>query len=101
MKTKGYILIGLLVVVIMVSLYFIRVPYQDYLENRIIEFDNKWKPLCENLGGLYLESGMNHVNNCYINNSGALYKTIIMELNGEYYLKGDCFYFANSGGDGQ
>lgn len=65
--------------------------YNDNHEQRTIEFDNKWGTACNELGGLYLEDGWSHMNNCYVNDSnGVLYKTLIVELKGNYYLQGDC-----------
>jgi len=91
MKRKTFlIIIG--VFIVLGLLVFLGLPYyKANLEEGIKEFDNIYKPECERLGGLYLESGTNHHNNCYINKSGILYKTLIVEINGEWYLQGDRF----------
>ena len=85
------IVLFLIVVLMFIIIVYGRPIYKEHLIKRVEEFDSKWKPICENLGGLYLEFGLNHANNCYMNQSGVLVKTIMVELNGEYYLEGDCF----------
>ena len=92
MKTMNKIIKWLgIIASILVLMYLILGIIPKLMDNGIKEFDNIWKPRCEKLGGLYLESGMSHTNSCYLNNSGILYKTLITEFNGEWYLQGDFF----------
>lgn len=68
---------------------------EKWSDSKIQSFDNKWKPLCEELGGLYMEEGYNHGNNCYVNISNILYKTTIIESEQGNYLLGECFILVN------
>jgi len=96
MKKETKILtIIIVIIVIIVLIWFITKKLVEIQKESAIEFEEKWRPMCEDLGGLYLEEGTSQRNNCYINKSGFLIRTTIIENNGNPYLKGDCFIINN------
>jgi len=93
----GFCIVIFIIMTLVISVLYFRPIFKEYKENSIKEFDAKWKPICENLGGLYLESGLNHANNCYVNQSGVLVKTTIIEEEDKHYLRGDCYLISKKG----
>ncbi len=61
-----------------------------YVENQIqtkIEFENKYKPICEKYDKLWLESGGGYFARCFENNNGILTEYSIIQKGDEFYLK--------------
>lgn len=91
MKVKKIITIILIIMILLIAVYSLTSYIADLQKKRAIEFKQKWKPICEELGGLYLEEGLNQKNDCYVNLSGILVRTMIIESQTGNYLRGDCF----------
>ena len=91
MRKKTQVIIMAIIILLGTSIYFLFPLWKTNMENDMEEFDNKYRPQCERLGGLYLEEGYSHTNKCFLNKSGVLYETRIVKLNGEWYLQGDCY----------
>lgn len=60
-----------------------------YFENQkevLADWEEKYKPICEEYGMLYLEQGSVHSARCYKEDNGILTPYLIKEKLGKYYL---------------
>lgn len=91
MEDRYKLLLGILMFVSLLLLIFKVIPdiqdsYNEKQGERNIEWDTKYKPICDNLGGLYLEEGYVHGNYCYLNHSGILHRGCMKEVKEIWYL---------------
>ena len=81
------ILVLIIISVLLYNLFLLVKP--KVLEKRrihIMEFDLKYKPVCDSLGGIYKQEGNYRNNICYLNDSGILRKGYMNKINGEWHL---------------
>lgn len=92
MKQKTYDKIEKYTLIIFASmlliLFFIGITIRNIEQGkeRVKEFDLKYKPVCDSLGGIYKQEGNYRNNVCYLNDNGILRKSYMNKINGEWHL---------------
>lgn len=82
----------LIFVVILIALFLIGFTlhlikiYKENLKESVVEFDAKYKPICDFFGGIYPQEGNYRNNWCYLNNSGILRKSCMKQINEQWHL---------------
>lgn len=77
------------IILVVVALFQLGESYFNKREGDIVEWDLKYEPICNNLGGLYLEEGYTHHNWCYFNKTGVLQRYCMVKKLNNWYLV-DC-----------
>lgn len=55
-------------------------------KERVKQFDDKYKPVCDSLGGIYPQERNYRNNWCYLNQSGILRKGCMIQINKQWEL---------------
>ena len=82
--------IGLMIIGLSIAIVFISLTVQGLVEGAEkdrINFEEKYKPICEKYNKLWLESGNTYYGRCYDNYGGVLIEYTIIEKGEEFYLK--------------
>lgn len=86
--TKTFLLMLFWIAVLIAFLFLIKFLVEETIENKeksALEFENKYRPICEGLGGEYLESGINQNNWCYFTKDNITKRTCLVEKLNNWY----------------
>ena len=85
-KIEKNVTIGFVGILFIIFLIGITINMIGGAKERAIEFDKKYKPVCDSLGGIYQQEGNYRNNWCYINYNGILRKGCMIQINEQWEL---------------
>ena len=85
-KIEKYTLIIFVSILVLIFIVGITLRNIEHGKERVKEFDLKYKPICDSLGGIYKQEGNYRNNACYLNDREILRKGCMNQINGEWHL---------------